>query len=114
MASTPFVIFSASAIFEMSALMNFSPLAGFRSRLSERRSVYFPASSRRRCAPTSPAGPGISRSSWLSFPVFGVHRAPRGAALDDLGGLRHRLHGLVLDRGEREPGGAAGGGDGGG
>ena len=60
MASTPFVIFSASAIFEMSALMKFFAFGGLQRPLSERRSLYLPASSRRRCEPTSPAAPVIS------------------------------------------------------
>src|SRR5262245_60919313 len=59
-ASTPLVIFIASANFEMSARRNCSSFDGFRLLLSESRSLYFPASSLRRCDPTSPAAPVMS------------------------------------------------------
>ena len=61
MASTPLVMRSASDIFDMSAFKKLSDLLLFFSGLrSDKRNLYFPASSRRRCVPTSPVAPVIS------------------------------------------------------
>src|SRR3954470_7980745 len=113
----------ASAIFETSALTKVCPLGALSGRLSDRRSLYLPASSRLRCVPTSPVAPVIStvfispfRNSGSgpelvpvltpnSGPVLCIQCALRRPALHDLGGLRHRFHRLVLDRRERKAGG---------
>src|SRR5712692_8209545 len=57
-ASTPLVTRRMSAMRATSPGMDFSPAASFFTGLmSESRRLYLPASSRRRCVPTSPAAP---------------------------------------------------------
>src|SRR5688572_2061524 len=115
MASTPLVIFKASDIFEISALMKLWPFGALSGRLSESRSLYLPASSRLRWLPTSPVAPVMSTVFMLiflfSFPMLCVDRPFRGPSLHDLGRLRRRLHRLVLDRRQREAGGMRRGDD---
>src|SRR5258708_31689836 len=71
-ASTPLVMRSLSYIFSTSARVDFSPAASaLIDRMSDKRRWYFPASSQRRCVPTSPAAPVI-RIVFIGSPTYPV------------------------------------------
>src|SRR5262245_60004086 len=103
-ATTPLVIFIASPNFEMSARTNCSSSDGFKLLLSEWRSVYFPASSLRRCDPTWPAAPVMSTVFIDCFSVFGFF--PRsGSAGVVLSDSRRRTRRSQRRRGKYEASG---------
>src|SRR5258708_7520901 len=71
-ASTPLVMRSMSDIFATSPRVDFSPAASaLIDRMSDKRRWYFPASSQRRCVPTSPAAPVI-RIVFIGSPTYPV------------------------------------------
>src|SRR6266481_1348389 len=118
-ASTPLVMRRMSAMRAMSPGMDFSPAASFFTGLmSESRRLYLPASSRRRCVPTSPAAPVMrmvfmaSCSDLLPGSVPGAPGRARDnnsadALLDQRNqcrdGIRRDHIGAGIDRESREP-----------
>src|SRR5258708_31855181 len=88
MASAPRVILSMSFSFATSAFMNVSAAARFpTARMSDKRSWYLPAGSRRRCVPMSPAAP-VMRT---------VFTSPRGLFRGIEVELDFRAHRIVAE-----------------